>query len=229
MNSLFFGRRQQGKSTLAFHLAQKAGLSIAVFDINAQFRAWPGVTFNNLDDVELCLLEGIERLLIYRPENDVEAEFSRLADLLWNRTDYTLLIDEASQVQVAARPHEKLGRLIRMGDARSINVLQTLHRPADSATLCRSLAHHWYIFRTTLETDLAVVAERCGAQAAEALQQLGAFEYVHWDDDLQKLEIVKNPGAWFVDLRHPAPGEGTEGESDATKSLSEVRDAAIPA
>jgi len=224
MNSLFFGRRQQGKSTLAFHLAQQAGLSIAIFDVNAQFRAWPESTYSNLEDFELALLEGRDHLLIYRPESDPDAEFSICADLLWNRRDYTLLIDEASQLQTAGRPHEKLGRLIRMGDARAVNVFQTLHRPADSATLCRSLAHHWYLFRTTLETDLAVVAERCGMRAAEALQQLGPFEYVHWDDDKQALDVVKNPGAWFVDIHNALPGPGEESDGEA---LSEVRDAAV--
>jgi len=226
MNSLFFGRRQQGKSTLAFHLAQKAGLSIAVFDVNAQFRAWPESTYSNLEDFELALLEGLDGLLVYRPESDVDAEFSAFADLLWSRKDYTLLLDEASQLQTAGRPHEKLGRLIRMGDARAVNVFQTLHRPADSATLCRSLAHHWYVFRTTLESDLAVVAERCGAGAAEAVQQLGPFEYVHWDDDEQKLEVVKDAGTWFVDIRIPLPRQASEGESDGT-ALPEVRDVAI--
>lgn len=229
-NSLIFGRRGQGKTTLAFYLAQRAKLSIAVFDINGQIAsAGSEATFNNLDDLELFLAEGVGALVVYRPESNVEGEFDGFADLLWLRTNYTLLIDEASQIQSAGYAHPKLDRLVRMGPRQAVNLIQTLHRPADVATVCRSLARHFYIFRTRQESDLKMLAERCGPQVAEIVAGLNEHEFVHWDDDRETLETVKDAASWYVDINaSPAPGpEVGVQDDDREILLPEVRDAVV--
>ena len=225
-NSLIFGRRAQGKSTLAFSLAQLAGLSIVVFDVNAQFGCVPpDAVLTNPDDFELFLTDPPGSLVAYRPESDVEEEFTGFADLLWPRHGYTLIIDEASQIQSPGRAHPRLDRLVRMGSRQGVNLIQALHRPTDAATICRSLARHWYVFRSRQQTDLDVIAERCGPAVAETAGALGEHEYVHWDDDREVSEVVKDAGSWFVDI-DAAPQVEPEGEDEnASEQLPTVRDA----
>ncbi|MGH9770312.1 MAG: hypothetical protein ACRD4Q_01200 [Candidatus Acidiferrales bacterium] len=198
MNALVFGRRQQGKSTLAFALATEAGVPIAVYDINAQFRAWPEEEVREANDFALKLEDS--DLVIYRPEADPWEEFNQIADDLWERESYVLILDEASQLQSPGHAHPKLDRIVRMCDAKNVHLIQTIHRPSDTAMICRSLATDWYIFRTNQETDLKVIAERCGSAVAQAASEVAPHEYVHWDDSAGVYTVCKNPSSWFTDI-----------------------------
>lgn len=196
-SALYLGRRRQGKSTLAFHhaLQQKGG--IVVFDINAQFRDCPGVRTSDLAEFDTLVSNSQERIVIFRPARNVNEEFGAFCECLWKRQGYTLLIDEASQVQSAAGCNEWLDRFMRMAPP-ELKIFQTLHRPRDSATLCRSLATDWFIFRTTLPRDLDVIEEQCGEEARVRVAgfEEGSRVFYHWDDSLGKGEIIDHPESW---------------------------------
>jgi len=198
MNALVFGRRQQGKSTLAFALAEEKQLPVAIYDINAQFRAWPEEVVSDPSDFALKIEDS--DLVIYRPESDPWEEFEPVADALWERDGYVLIVDEASQLQSPSAAHPKLDRLVRMCDAKTVHLIQTIHRPADAAVICRSLATDWYIFRTNQENDLKVIAERCGARVAQEAASIQPHEYVHWDDSAGIYTVCKRPDSWFRDI-----------------------------
>ncbi|HEV2498614.1 MAG TPA: hypothetical protein VGY31_03425 [Terriglobia bacterium] len=198
MNALVFGRRQQGKSTLAFVLAEEKEIPIAIFDINGQFCAWPEEVVSEVNDFAARLEES--DLVIYRAEESPWEEFEAVADELWVRGEYVLLVDEASQVQSPGHAHPKLDRIVRMADAKNVHLIQTMHRPSDAAMICRSLATDWYIFRTNQETDLKVIAERCGPDVAAVAAELAPHEYVHWDDSAGIYWISKDPVSWFRNI-----------------------------
>lgn len=200
-HALIFGRRRQGKTTLGLHLALEGNGGVAVYDINSQIERFR--TTSDLGVFANWIDGSPDRVLVYRPQRDVWGEFDGFAEVLWHKRRFTLFIDESSQLQTAAGAHPWLDRFVRMCSARDVRIIQTLHRPRDSSTLCRSLASDWYIFRTTLESDLDVIAEHCGDSLGEAVRRFteGSHHALHWDDSHAEGRILSNPAEWFEPLK----------------------------
>jgi hypothetical protein len=203
LTGLFFGRRGEGKTTAALHLALALPGGIAIFDLNRRFERWPASTTSDLGIFANWVTSSEERILIFRPESDVEGEFSGFAEILWGREGFTLLLDEASQLQTSARAHLWLDRFVRMAPRETIHILQTMHRPADAATICRALADDWYIFRTVRQIDLNVLENECSPAVREAAEKFsdGSHRLVHWDDAHGRMEIWQDPREWFEPLK----------------------------
>jgi hypothetical protein len=191
------GRRREGKTTLALHLALQNPGGVAAFDIRREYRGFP--TARTAEEFS-SLLDSVPRVVVYQPQFDLRSEFSAFALALWRRGFFTLLIDEASQLQTASGAHEWLDRFVRMADC-SVSLVQALHRPVDASVLCRSLATDWYIFRTTEPRDLEAVAERCGEEVARAASSLPHHHFVHFEVDAQRSNVCADPRSWFVLIR----------------------------
>jgi hypothetical protein len=200
---LIFGRRFQGKTTIALHLALQGTKGVAVYDINAQIARFPESTTSDLGVLDNWLDSSGHRVVVFRPQTDVWSEFDFFAGSLWRKRGFCLFIDEASQLQTSGHCHPWLDRFVRMASRQDVDIIQTMHRPRDAATLCRSLATDWYIFRTTQETDLEVIAEHCGSDIAEQVRNVGEGSHhaVHWDDAVARGEILTDPAAWFESLK----------------------------
>lgn len=196
---LYFGRRRQGKSTKALSDALKENGGIVIYDINAQFRAFPRSTTSDLERFDQLVSEGDARIIVYRPQWSAWHEFGPVAQILRRLSGYTLLVDEASQLQKAVAAHPDLDWFVRMAPD-GVRVFQTMHRPRDAATVCRSLATDWFIFRTTLRRDLEVIREQCGDEPAAAVARFreGGRDVYHWSDEFGRGEILSNPREWFV-------------------------------
>ena len=139
---------------------------------------------------------------VYRPQRDVWGEFDAFAECLWRKKGFTLFIDEASQLQSPGQAHQWLDRFVRMCPSRDVHISQTMHRPRDAATICRSLATDWYIFRTTLQSDIDIIAERCGDEMAAQVAAFpeGSHHVLHWDDAAAEGELLTEPAEWFESL-----------------------------
>lgn len=199
---LVFGRRGHGKTTLAVKLAQQTGRAPIVFDVKNDITAWPDRIVATPEDFEYALHQESKNPLVYRvgkPEED----FGPLAEILWGKRGYCLVVDEAHWLQKPQMCDENLARFIRQASPGDMTLIQTMHAPADSWGRARSLASDWYIFMTTREADLKAVQSQCEFDV-EILKQLGPHEYVHWDDSKQKMERVDKPKEWFVEL-HDKP------------------------
>jgi hypothetical protein len=197
MNVLVFGVRGQGKSTLAYYLAEKSKRPIAVYDVSHRFNAWPECVVSTPDDLE-DLIDRAPRV-VYQPENDAYEEFGEFSEILWER-QLTLLIDEASELQEPQARHWWLHKWIRMHPLERVDVIQTLHAPADSWARCRSLANDWYIFATWRPQDLKAIAEHCGDDVAAEVTRLEQFQYLHFDVAKRQTEKSGNPQIWFREI-----------------------------
>lgn len=199
MNTLILGRRRHGKSTLAMWLAQKQGRPIVVYDINAQFRAWPESVVYSADDLHVVLEVGRLKLIIFRPD-DEQKDFAAFAEELWDRQGYTLLVDEASFLQNPQTADPWLRKFIRAADPEDIGLIQTTHMPADLWGKGRGLSSDWYMFYLTRDADLRAVAEQCGEEVAVQVSKLGQREFVHYNLDTKASELVTDPTKWFVEI-----------------------------
>lgn len=200
-HAIIWGRRLQGKSTLALALAISARRSpIIIFDPCSQFEYFP---------VEPSAVQGIERETpIFRVPvvEDPETAFQRLmTDLdggVWRYEDYTLVLDETSLLQRPQAIHPALARLIRMGPD-EITVIQTLHRPSETHATVRALATDFFFFQTYIQRDLDVISDNYGADVAEAVFRLKRHECLHWwlqPGGEPAWSVWTDPARWFIKI-----------------------------
>lgn len=207
-HAVIWGRRRQGKSTLALALALASGRKpVVIFDPCEQFRNFASGGPGDLALIENALVRGEPEIVRYRVMGDPESEFSHLMELLdggnWAWGDYSLIVDESSQLQRAQGFHPAIARLIRQAPD-DVLVVQTLHRPSETHPTVRALCTDYFFFQTFLQRDLEVIAGNYGPEVARAVSRLAPYEVLHFwlgDTGAPKWKVWNDPKLWFVDLR----------------------------
>lgn len=207
---LIFGRRRQGKSTLALRLATAMHQRVIVFDPNNQFLLVPAVATLQefaawIDDEEAA------PVIRFTPEvGEIEDDFDAICALLWPLGNYALIVDEASCVQDSHGISPALERLVRQaprdgfknnaGQPVDVTVIQTLHRPGDAHNICRALATDHIYFSTTHERDKEVIRKQFGDDAAAATSTLPRHHCVHMfnEDGTEVFSVWNQPEDWNV-------------------------------
>ena len=188
---------------MALDVQQRTGKGIIIYDLNSQVRAWPERVYSDLESVSLAI-EQKQTLIVYRPDQDnVEEDFRAFCDIIWPLTNYILIIDEAHWLQSPQWAHPSLEKYVRMADPYGVDLIQVAHAPADMWGRARSLASDWYIFLTTRPADLDAIALQCGEDVSDEVVRLGQHDYLHWNADAHTSETVKDPTAWFIDIKTP--------------------------
>lgn len=207
-NVIIIGRRREGKTTLAVHLALTSGKGIVIFDINSQVEIKNSIIVCELEGFhELMMLSSKERprIIIYRPiggaqSGALDAEFSEVAKVLWvSGHNYVFLVDEAHWLQTPQQANEMLETYIRMADS-SVTLIQTVHTLSDTWTRGRSLASDIIMFQLTRSADLKAVQAEFGEDVSEQVKALPLHHYIHVDLDSHKTTKVDNPASWYHDL-----------------------------
>jgi len=205
-HAVIWGRRRQGKSTLALALAIASGKRpIIIFDACDQYTLFPVAD----DDLLEELLDSEYGVVRWSPAgDDPENAFENLMAILdggtWRWAEYALIVDESSILQRPQRIHPALDRLVRQAPD-DIFVVQTMHRPSDAHPLVRSLASDYFWFQTYLARDLGVVADTWGTEVAERISQLPSYHVLHFWLDLggkPRWTIWSDPAIWYVPLRY---------------------------
>lgn len=213
MNALFIGRRRKGKTTLSIFQAleqqKRTGRGIVIYDINSQVNNFPEQIVYSLDDLQQAADEHQE-IIVYRPMNasflpsekdDIERDFKAFVEIIWPKTGYILIVDEAHWLQGPSYCHPSLAAYVRMSDPFGIDVFQTAHAPADMWSRTKSLASDWYCFHLTREADLDAVESQCGIEMREAVSKLGPHDFAHYNMDTEAFEVVTDPTSWYVDIK----------------------------
>jgi hypothetical protein len=213
MNVIEFGRRRRGKSTLAMHIARMKKANIVVFDPNNQFAN--GHIFTDTSEMESFLRsDGVASartpvVIIYRPAGDVETHFDEFASVMWKYGNYTLIIDEAHNLQKPQSVNPWLNKFIRQAPTEAdaphtVNLIQCMHRPQDANGIVVSQATHLIFFRFTKERDLKVVENECGLDCATAVRDLQGREFVIYFVDDERFEVVDDTTSWYEEIRPAA-------------------------
>jgi hypothetical protein len=218
-----FGRRGQGKTTLAVYAIDKLDRR-AVLDPRSLIRRPGAIVLRSaarLRDGFEALAAGDADELVYSPIEAHRQAFEAFAGELKRWTieypdlELGVLIDEASFYAVLdprAHPNarETFAYVLKACDLERFHVVITCHRPADLAPDIRALMNRWCIFRTTQEHDLAVLRERCSAAVVAIVPTLADREYVAWNDDDATAETNRAPFVWYSDLAPASGGEYLE-------------------
>jgi hypothetical protein len=205
--SLCIGRMGQGKSTIAYHIALQADTRVIV-DPREQFHT----TSDVIPDGETLfeLLDEREEIIV-RPYLDVEESFASAMDetCSWIRSNplekIAVLADEARILKLTDVEYPSFDWIVRSAGRESIDVIITAHRPSDIPVNIRAIAHYWFVFHTTQEHDLKVIAERAGDEAAEAVRLLRDRNVLVWNDSIGSWRIHTKPQTWYYDLAKLTP------------------------
>lgn len=202
MICLCIGRKEQGKTTLGYHLARSFPTRL-IFDPREHFFTSPHIRLDSTN-----LYEDLDELseIIIKPDDNIPERFALTCDELreWLRDNpgepFSFLVDEAYDVKTPDFMPPSLDWLMRKTKRAQGRIILTAHRPSDIATDIRALSDHWFIFQMTQEHDLRVVSERCGSEVAEAARYLAAREFINWNDALGTWNKHTDSSAWFVSL-----------------------------
>ena len=225
MNAIFVGEKRSGKTTLAFHMAMQTNGGVIVFDPKKEFRDWPA-TVSDVAGLDKAIKEQ-HRVVIWRPETDgdIQASFDELAtwvlekhDLAlakgWDKTGmhFTLLVDEAYNVQSHAWINQKLLRILSQCRPEVLNVFQTFQSVKNVNSDSRSRVSDWYLFTITLPTDLKRLEEFSQPEVIEQVQHLDEHEYVHFINEKGTISstIHTEPDEWYESLNFEAENEREE-------------------
>lgn len=205
MIRLYLGRKEQGKTTLAYYMAAKVPRRL-IFDPRGLIRR-PGAAVAR---TAAQLAAGVAALgdreiseVVYTPREAFKGiAFPAFAAEVRAWVDESpgaplaVLVDEISFVSILDGDFEWA---LKACKAEQIHFFLTCHRPADVPVDVRSIADYWYIFPTTQEHDLEVLRERSPAAAAR-VEQLRDRQYVCWDDRTSALTLGAPASEWYVDL-----------------------------
>jgi hypothetical protein len=216
MNAVFTGRRRSGKTTLAFYKAQRNGGGIIVFDPKREFRGWPD-TFSTVEEVDdAAKRKHAPTVIVFHPQGDSDEEFTLLGEWViqqheiamakdWDKKGFhfTLLVDEAHNIQGPNWTNPKLLQILSQNRPEILDVFLTVQSPKDAFNRIKSRISDWYIFSTNLPSDLEYIHKELGVSRkdAERITTLGDHEYAHFyfDGGQPVAEFVTN-GDWFTPL-----------------------------
>lgn len=208
MNDLIYGKRRQGKTTLALALAVARHNRVAVFDPNDQLPVITSVDATGL--VEWVkrtrdLEPGIISLIRVGPFNseEIEEQFEQFATILQSEGDISIIVDEAHMLQGSTWINPHLDRWNRRSPA-DVSLIQTTHRIVDAHPDSRYHADNVFFFYAYLPKELKTINDNFGS-VAEVVPRLTQYQVVHWtkkSGGVPYFEVWPNGGEWFIDLEN---------------------------
>lgn len=188
---LIFGKRGSGKSYLANKLIVKEKRFV-IFDTLSEYEC--GVVFLSEKYDELLLFwrnvyQGRFRL-IYRPLKP-KAEIDRICDLVYELGGLCFMVEEIDCYCTAYEISDMFAAIIQRGRHKNISLIGVTQRPYGIHRLLTSQAKEIYVFNTNEPRDREYLRTLLGQEMDVKLDALKQYEYVHWQDGKDGLEIGK--------------------------------------
>lgn len=203
---LCIGRRELGKTTLAYRmlrsLRRRYVLDARRMIVQRGDEIETATTITDATESMYAVIEGSLHESIYQPSESPGVAFVEWANVLrdlvlaYPRAEIGVLVDEASFYDL---DDESFQWIVKCAPRSKVHVIITAHQPKDIPTSIRSIADHWFIFRTTQKTDLDRIEEK-SPDAADMVRSLDGRDYVHWDDAKAHLTVNRYSSNWFIAL-----------------------------
>ena len=214
MNIVCCGRREEGKTTLAMHIARKHHRGVVVFDPRGMIN---GTIVYGSSELEDAIEGGMWQNgpIVYRYDSgDANSEFDEMCSVLFppqfTKGGFSLVVDEAGQLQTAHSINENFIRAIKQHPTsplrESVTIIQTNHRLAEFHGASKSLMNELYIFQTTYDLDLRTLEQHTGLpQMSEIVKNLPQHHCVRYlygrQPNNKQYEVWDNPLIWFNDIK----------------------------
>lgn len=204
---LALGRREQGKTTLAYYIVSRLPRRM-IFDPRGMVNTDKSDVFT---DGGRLFQEGMDAFdhheiteVVLTPRGNVESAFAvfcrEAANYVRRNPDshVGILIDEIRFVDLV---NEDLDWILRCAPVDNVHIVFTGHRPKDVPTDIRAIADRWLLFSFTLPRDVQIIDEQCSPRVAADVQRLGPRQFVTWDDRTGAASYHRDPQVWFVQTK----------------------------
>lgn len=188
---LIFGKRGSGKSYLANKLIENES-RLVVFDTMSEYEN--GVVFGTEDyDRFLEFWKQLYRKqfrIVYRPIiPDAEAEY--ICDLVYALGNCCFLVEEIDCYCTSCQISDSFAAIVQRGRHKNLTLIGITQRPYGINRLLTSQAKEIYVFNTNEPRDREYLRTLLGQEIEPKLDALKQYEYVHWQDGKEGLEIGK--------------------------------------
>jgi hypothetical protein len=208
---LALGRREQGKTTLAYYIVSRLSRRL-VFDPRGMIRTDRSDVFTSGGRL---FREGMDAFhnhelteVVMTPGNDVATNFAvfcrEAANYVRKNPDshIGILIDEIRFVDLK---NEDLDWILRCAPVDHVHIVFTGHRPKDVPTDIRAIADRWLLFSFTLPRDVEIIEDQTSPAVAREVQRLQSRQFVTWDDRTARATYHRDPAVWFVQTKTKQP------------------------
>lgn len=115
------------------------------------------------------------------PGESIDQDVEDASRIAYKAGDHAIGIDEISLFTTAGHMPKALGRMIRTGRHRKMDIYWTGLRANEVPRTLTSLTDEFILFSQTEPLDLDAIAKRCGTEVAERVGELKLHEYLIWD------------------------------------------------
>ena len=195
--SLFVGKQRKGKSTLAYHRARLEGKHVVIFDPRAQFDFT--LRGGSLHFGQGAFEDAIDRgqfPVVFRPGKDVRKSFDDFVEVLLERRDLAVLVDEARYLMTAQSIDENLSVLLRAYGQQNHSISLTAHRMAHIHGDVAEPADALIFFGTHHPRSLERIADFTSEEVSERVSDLAGRDFLEWFDDSESYVIQRDADSW---------------------------------
>lgn len=115
------------------------------------------------------------------PGESIDEDVEDASRIAYKAGDHAIGIDEISLFTTAGHMPKALGRMIRTGRHRKMDIYWTGLRANEVPRTLTSLTDEFILFSQTEPLDLDAIAKRCGVDVADRVGELQLHEYLIWD------------------------------------------------
>jgi hypothetical protein len=187
---VILGRRGSGKSFLIKNFLRTARLRFVIYDPLGEYGGF--MQADNAHDI-LDYVEA-EESFIYTSDQD--ADFERFCQIIYEATDYYIVIDEIDLFTQAGNMPQSLRKIVRYGRHKNLGLIVISRRPAAMPREITSQADFILSFTQHEPNDLKYLAEFMTTPNAEALKSLPKYGYKIYDsstgglrENMEELEL----------------------------------------
>jgi len=205
---LIVGKQRKGKSTLAYHLARLEGRNVVVFDPRSQFdfSASGGAVVYSQGAFE----DAIERAAfpaVFRPGADVRESFSDFVEILLDKRELAVIVDEVRYLMTAQAISEDLSVLLRAYGQQDHSIYLTAHRMAHIHGDVAEPADSIVYFGTHHKKSLERISDFTSEIVADSVRELEGRDYLEWFDDSESFVINRDARSWREKISPQLPAE----------------------
>jgi hypothetical protein len=182
------GRKGTGKSTELAEILSYVD-RVLIFDAMGEHSFIPNKLFS-VDELREFLKWTKNKkqwAATFIPGEEIEEDIEGVSKIVFDRGDLTFAIEEVPLICSPGHLPKKLGKLIRTGRHRKIDIYWTAQRAGEVSRTMTSLTDEFILFSQTEPRDLDAISSRCGADVADLVSRLNGHDHVVWDVKSRRL------------------------------------------
>jgi hypothetical protein len=177
------GRKGTGKSSYLRELLRRCPRFL-VFDVMAEHARQGGNQLESPTQLDRFLKwsRAQEKFAAsYIPDGALDEEIEEVARLVYGRGHLCFACEEVPLYTQPGYMPPLLGKLVRTGRHRHIDVAWTAQRAAEVPKTLTALTDVWILFSQVEPRDLSALADRCGREVADRVAGLGLHDFFVFD------------------------------------------------